>query len=456
MSDHAETIGDGPFKQGGTYAWVVVFILCLASVVGFVDRQVINLMVDPIRADLGINDVQIGLLQGFSFVLLYAFLAIPVAWLADSGKRTRVITLGILCWSLATFFCGLATTFVLMFIARIFVGMGEVTLAPSGYSLIGDYFPKEKVSLAISLFTGSGFLGSGLAYIIGGAVVGALSGSDTYALPIVGEVKPWQLTFMVVAIPGLLLVLVMQLVKEPPRQSTVVGRSVEEKVAMSRSFKALVKYISANRRLFGCIFMGFAITAAATFAVVNWTPAFLTRTFGWSPADAGTRFGPILMISSTAGVFFGGFIASTLMKRGIVHANLSVSIVAGLSAAIFAMLFPLSDTADAALMLLTPALFFGAMPFGCGTATLPIISPNRLRAQVVAVYLLIANLLGLTLGPTGVGFITEYVFEDPLRIGDAMAIATPLFYVLGALLVVFALKPYTNIVANQDTNDGVA
>ena len=256
------TTHDKPFQQGNLYAWFVVFVLCLTSIFAYLDRQIINLLVEPIKLTLGINDTQIGLLQGVSFALLYVIAAIPIAWAADFGNRTRIISIGIICWALATFTCGLATTFMFMFIARTIVGLGEATLTPSGYSLIGDYFQTEKVGLAISFFTGSGFLGAGLAYIIGGQVIGILSQSDFYTLPIIGTIEPWQVAFMTVAIPGLLLVGVMQFVKEPPRQSTVSADYA--KLRARESFAALFNYISGNRRLYIGLFFGLAIMASAT------------------------------------------------------------------------------------------------------------------------------------------------------------------------------------------------
>ncbi|GAB5457823.1 MAG: MFS transporter [Henriciella sp.] len=436
------------FKLGGPYAWFVVFMLCLASIMSYVDRQIINLLVEPIKADLGINDTQIGLLQGFSFVLIYAVAAIPVAWVADFGRRTTVIIIGIVCWSMATFFCGLATTFIMLFIARSLVGLGEVTLTPSGYSLIGDYFPKERVGLAISLFTGTGFFGSGLAYIIGGRVVEALSDHGAYTLPLIGAVQPWQLVFMIVSIPGLLLAALFFLVKEPPRQSVVEVDAMAEKRA---SFVALLNHIKNNARLFAGLFFGFALMASATYAIVNWVPTFLARVHGWTPGQIGDWFGPVLMFSSTLGVFTGGIIASTLMSRGVASANMLVAIAAGLIAIIFAILFPLAGSGEMALFLLIPTLFFAAMPFGCGTATLPLVTPNRLRAQVVAVYLLVANLLGLTLGPTGVGLLTDYVFKDPAMINVALAIAAPSLLFAGALVAMTAVAPYRKVIQASDT-----
>ena len=440
---------DRNFRQGNLYAWFVVFILCLTSIFAYLDRQIINLLVEPIKLTLGINDTQIGLLQGVSFALLYVIAAIPIAWVADFGNRKKIITIGIFCWAIATFFCGLATTFLLMFIARTIVGLGEATLTPAGYSLIGDYFQPEKVGLAISFFTGSGFLGAGLAYIIGGQVIGILSQAENYRLPFIGTVEPWQLAFITVAIPGLLLVGVMQFVKEPPRQSTITADFA--KLRARESFAALFKYISSNLRLFNGLFLGLAILASATFSIMNWTPVYLARKFEWSAQDVGTTFGTIVLFSSPTAVFLGGFLASHLMKKGIKGANIHVPIAAASLAVIFTYFFCNAPNAQLATWLAVPTVFFSAMPFGCGTATLPLITPNRLRAQVVALYLLCANLLGLSLGPTVVGAVTDYVFKDPTQIGRALGIVAPILFICGALILTYAIKPYCKIIQAQDT-----
>ena len=444
------TTKDKPFQQGNLYAWFVVFVLCLTSIFAYLDRQIINLLVEPIKLTLGINDTQIGLLQGVSFALLYVIAAIPIAWAADFGNRTRIISIGIICWALATFSCGLATTFMFMFITRTIVGLGEATLTPSGYSLIGDYFQTEKVGLAISFFTGSGFLGAGLAYIIGGQIIGILSQSDFYTLPLIGTAEPWQVAFMTVAIPGLLLVGIMQFVKEPPRQSTVSADFA--KLRARESFAALFNYISSNRRLYIGLFFGLAIMASATFSLMNWTPVYFTRKFGWTAQQVGTVFGSIVLFSSPLAVFSGGFIATYFMGKGRHGANIYVPIAASLLAVIFTYLFCNAPNGQVATWLAVPAVFFSAMPFGCGTATLPLITPNRLRAQVVALYLLCANLLGLSLGPTAVGAITDYVYKDPTQIGKALGIVAPILFICGALILTYAIKPYCTIIRSQSAN----
>lgn len=423
------------------YAWFVVGILSLASIVSYIDRQIINLLVEPIKADLAINDTQIGLLQGFSFALFYAVLALPLARLSDRGNRVRIISLGVVCWSAATFFCGLATTFLMLFFARMFVGVGEATLAPSGYSILSDYFPKERAALAISIFTGSGFVGSGLAYVLGGALVSTLNDMGGLSLPLLGELAPWQLAFLAVSLPGILIFFLMRFVREPERREITNTDS-----ASNASFKVVFTHISQNRRLFAGVFLGLTLMAAGGYAINMWTPTFFIRAHGWTPQQVGSIFGLLVIVASSGGVFAGGAIASYLMKRGMAGANLVVPFVAALLAVPFTVAFPLMPTPTLSLIVLSPALLFAAVPFGCGTAVLPLISPNRIRAQIVAIYLLIANLVGFTLGPTSIGLLTDYAFKKPELVGYSLASAPAFFYGFGALLVAWATPKYARLI----------
>lgn len=432
-----------PAAKSG-YAWLVVAILCVASIVAFIDRQIITLLVEPIKADFGINDTQIGLLQGFSFVVFYAVLAIPLARLADSGNRKRIIVYGVVCWSLATFSCGLAGSFVMLFAARMFVGVGEATLTPAGYSLIPDYFPKERVALAISVYTASSFAGSGIAYIFGGAMVEYLTALGPVSLPIIGERSVWQLTFLAVSLPSVLVLALLTLVKEPPRKETVT-----EMGAADASFSVVIAHLLRHRRLFIGVMFGLTLMAASVFAINVWVPTYFIRVHGWSPMQVGSAFGTMVVLGSAGGVFLGGALASAWMRRGRHDAYLLVPIIAVLCSLPFAIAFPLVSDPTISLMLLFPVLSLGAVPFGCGTAVLPIVSPNRIRAQMVALYLLLANLIAYTCGPTAVGVLTDYVFRDPNLIGYSLAIAPAFFILMGCAVVSMALSPYAKLVRDQ-------
>lgn len=430
-------------RSGEVYAWFVVVVLSLASIVSYIDRQVINLLVEPIKASLNVSDTQISLLQGFSFAIFYAVLALPIARLADTGKRTRLINLGVITWTLATFSCGLAVGFWTLFLARVFVGAGEATLTPSSYSIIGDYFSKDRLPLAISLFVGASFLGSGVALIVGAYVIGAVESFGFVNMPLVGALEPWQLIFMLVSLPSVLILFLMRFVKEPPRSND--GKSPEEP-----SYRQVFAHITSNYRVYIAIFAGFTLMASAIFGIGAWAPSFFIRTYGWSPSEIGTVLGVLTTICSTSGVLFGGWLSSYLTRVGVGGANFLVSIGAALVCIPLAIAFPLQSQAEISLTFLAPVLFFGAMPFGAGTSTLPQIAPNRMRAQVVAIYLLFANLFGFTVGPTIIALITDRVFGDPLMIRYSLAIVIPLLLMCGAIIVASGIRQYKALLNDQN------
>ncbi|MEO0411454.1 MAG: MFS transporter [Pseudomonadota bacterium] len=430
-----------------TYAWIVVVILSFAGIVSYVDRTVINLLVGPIRADLGINDTQFSLLQGFAFSLFYALLAIPLARLSDAGNRKWVIIGGVICWSAATFGSGLVASFAALFAARMLIGVGEATLTPGGYSLISDYFPKEKLSAAISVFTASSFLGSGVALIAGGAIIGYLTQIGPQTLPALGTLKPWQMTFMLVSLPSALVVLLMLFVREPTRKASTADTAGE---TSSASIAEVATFVKSRSRIILAIYFGLTMMAANLYAVTGWVPEFLMRTFEWSPAKVGGLFGPMVIVFCFSGMTSAGWACNTLIERGMTDANLRLPIYAALCMVPFSIAFGLMPGGAWALVCLAPVLFFGAMPFGIGTAALALIAPNRMRAQMVAGYLFIANLLSYGLGPIAVTSFSDYVLGGENTLGLAFAIILPILILIGVLILLSGLKPYRKMVADQD------
>lgn len=423
-------------------AWFTVAALSLASIISYVDRQIINLMIDPIKADLGISDFQISLLQGFSFALLYAVLAVPLAWISDRHNRKWVILFGLVCWTSATFSSGLAMGFAMLFAARMAVGFGEATLAPAGMSMISDYFSRERLPAAIGVFTGSGFIGSGLALVIGGYIYAQLEAVGPMALPF-GTFQPWQLTFMAVALLSGPLFFLLLLVREPARRDDSVALATDDSPPALEIFI----FLKANGRVFFPLFFGFSCFAAAQFGLGAWAPSYFIRIHGWDQLQVGQYFGPVVMFAGLAGVVGGGVVAERWLARGIGDATLRLPAIAICAAIPVAIAFPLMPTAMSALAMLALLLFLGTIPFGAGVATFPLITPNRMRAQVVAVYLLIANLLGYSAGPVLIAGLTDGVFADPNAIDRSLAIAPPAIMVVGILFILSALKPYRSMMA---------
>lgn len=427
--------------RSDAYAWGVVFVLCLANIVSFIDRQIINLLVEPIRADLGISDTQISLLQGFAFALFYSVMAVPIGRLADAKNRTALIAVGMVLWSAATFACGLARNFWQLFFSRMFVGVGEAALTPSGFSLLGDYFPRRRLTTAISVFTASSFLGSGIALLIGGYVISRVNAIGTLTMPVIGEIFPWQLAFIIVSLPGLLLALVVVNVREPRRLSAVSSGMDAAGHGDIMSLGEVAAYIRANLASLGPILLGFAVLAMVQFGLGAWVPTFFIRTYGWTASEIGYAYGLYFVIFGGLGVVAGGWISDWLRARGRLDGNVLVGFLAAIVGLPFVVAFPLAGDANLSLFLLAPVSFFGSLPFGAGPAALPMIVPNRMRAQITALYILIANLVGLGLGPWCIAAFSDFVLGDPMQIRFSIAVVGGILSVVGAVVLWFGLAP---------------
>src|SRR5689334_8668825 len=248
------------------YAWYVVGVLTLANVSGFLDRQVLSLLVPAIERDLQISDTQMSYLIGLSFSVFYTVLGLPIAWWADRASRRNIMAGGVTLWSLMTMLCGVAASYPRLLLTRIGVGVGEATLAAPSVSLIADYFPPDRLGTAMSVYSLGVFLGSGLAYFIGGWTVGLVSAVDAWHWPIVGAIRPWQSVFFFVGAPGLLVALLMLTVREPRVGEGPDGRSRAQPVPVA----ALVAYVRKNARTFATHSVGFALSATVNYGIAAW------------------------------------------------------------------------------------------------------------------------------------------------------------------------------------------
>ncbi len=425
----------------GRYAWYVVGVLTLAYVVSFIDRQILSLLVGPIQADMDISDKQMGLLMGLTFAVFYTLFGIPLGRLADTSNRRNVIAAGIFLWSLMTAGCGLARTFGQLALMRVGVGVGEAALSPSAYSLIADYFPPQRRSTAMSIYTIGIYVGSGLAFILGGVVTTFSESQQYFELPFYGSIRSWQLVFLIVGLPGLLVALLLFTVREPIRKGA--RQPTEGAVpAQTATMTEVWGYLRDNWGTFLCLNLGIAMITLNAYSMTAWVPAMFTRRHHWSPLNTGLTFGVIIAASGTLGLLTGGRLADWFSERGRTDANMRVAALAALALLPFGLAFPLVPSGTWAAVLLAPALFFSSIPFGVAPAAIQRMMPNTMRAQATAVYLFVINLIGMGLGPTVVATLTEDVFHDKKSVHYSLAIVGGTTQLVAGVLLWIGLAHY--------------
>jgi MFS family permease len=419
---------------GPAYAWTVCVVLLLAYIFSFLDRSIISLLVIPIEHDLGLSDTEMSLLQGFSFALFYAVLGLPIARVVDASSRRGVIAWGIAAWSLMTAACGLSARFWQLFLARVGVGAGEAALLPGATSLLADCFPPRRRGLALGVFATGIFLGSGLALIVGGLLIRALDGVRV-TLPLVGEAHPWQLVFIAVGLPGLLVALLVRALREPPRVGSAGAGG-------GLPLREVGAYFHANARTLTCHVVGFSLLAFAGFAAAAWIPTMFIRVHGWTAAQVGVRYGLVSLVVGPLGSIVGGWLGDRMGARGRRDGKFRVGIFAALGTVPFAIAFPLVSDGRLALLLLTPGLFFISFVWGLSPAALQELVPNRMRGQATAVYTGVLNLVSMGLGPTCVALVAEHVFGGAGSLHQGLAVVVPAGALLSALWFWLGLKSY--------------
>ena len=417
---------------GPGYAPYALAVLFVAYVLAFVDRQVLNLLIEPIKHDTGLSDTQISLLQGLAFALFLSIGGLPIGRLIDVGRRTRLLAIGIAIWSLMTGVFGLTRLFAVMLLSRIGVSVGEATMTPSAYSLLGDYFLPQRLGLAVGLFSMGGYLGSGLALILGSAALALLPSHDL-AAPLIGTVHPWQVIFLSLAPIGLLVALWVATLREPARRDGAADPP--DRRAVTAYFRM------AWRPVLGInLTVGFA--AMAAYGLLAWMPALITRRYGVPPVEVGWRLGTILIPCCCTGTLLTGLIGDRLRESGLVAGRLRVMSVALAAAIPFAAITPLAGSIGWSLAGLAPLLFFLAMAIGCGPALLQEITPNRLRGVQHALAVLAANLLGLGLGPTIVALVSEHAFGGGSAIGISLSWVLPICLTIALIISIVVPRAY--------------
>lgn len=434
-----QTLRAQPTSPG--YAWFVVAILMVAYVFSFIDRQILSLLVVPIRRDLAISELQMSLLMGFSFALFYTILGIPLGRLADSKSRRGIIAAGLVIWSVMTAMCGTTKHYWQLFTFRIGVGVGEAALSPAAYSMIADYFPPERRATAISVYSMGIYLGAGIAFLLGGLVIQFASAQGSIELPLVGAIYPWQLVFFIIGGAGLVFAFAFFFVREPPRQSGHSGAPLG----------TVLRYIWAHRRTVLCHNIGFGLIALCSYGSSAWVPTFFVRHYGWDIAEVAVVYGILVMVFGAGGIVFGGWLTDRWLKQGKTDAALRVGLWSAVVLLTVGGLYVLAPTGGLAFAMMIPGIVCLGMPFGAAPAAIQEIMPSHMRGQASAVYLFIVNLLGLGIGPTAVAFFTQEVFADDAAVGWSILVVGVMANFLAIGFLAAGLRPYRETLRQLQT-----
>jgi MFS family permease len=411
-------------------AWWALILLTATYTFSFIDRQIINLLVDPIRTDLSLSDSQVSFLQGLAFVLPYVILSIPLGRIVDRANRIRVLVIGILVWTISCVTCGLAKNFWQLGVARMGVGAGEASVTPASWSLLADYFPEDRRALPVSIFLMGPYLGAGLSLILGAEVVGWASGLGAIELPVIGALAPWQLTFMLVALPGLLMVFLLPLLHEPPRTQRLTETTAP------LSWGDVAHYVWPRRGVFGAYLLGAPFIVLVLYALQAWVPSLLIRVHGLEIVDAGRYYGTIALVAGSAGVLSGPVAARWLATRmdparaplitSIWSTSLLIPVLVGAG---------LAESLTWALVLITGASYLVTFPLALFATGLQSASPNEMRGLMAGCFVLSTNLIGLALGPTSVALASDYIFESTQAVGSSLALVGATVLPMAVLLL---------------------
>lgn len=426
-----DEVGRPPLGASG-YGWYVALVLSFAHFVSFIDRFVMSLVLGPVKAAFDVSDTQLGLLQGTGFVILYCVAAIPLGSYVDRGNRRNLIIAGILCWSVATAACGLARSFEQLFLARIAVGLGEACLVPAALSMIVAYFPGHTLGRAVSVFSTGATAGASAALIGGGLLLGWLVTQPPLTVPGVGPLLPWQTLFVLAALPGILSAALMASVREPARLATTVA---------SAGLREALAHVRANARAFALHTAGTCAVVILYQAFAAWTPTFLVRHFGLAVPESGLLVGLVLLVAGPLGNLLGGVLIDRFHRAGRIGAP-GLTIALAMAVAIVpGAVFCLSDNLVVAMLAWGLLMTCIAMGVPAALTGMQLITPDAQRGVTSGLFLAVYTLIGVGLGPTLVGVLTDHVFGDPLAVGQSLLAVVLVVATLGTVVALLGRRP---------------
>ena len=420
----AYPLDDAPYPRRG-YAWTVVAILIGTAVLSYTDRQVLSLLVDPVRRDLGISDTEVSLLLGTAFAVVYGLAGIPFGLLADRVSRRNLIFAGVLVWSVGTVACGCAQSFAQLFAARIVVGLGESVLSPAAISLVSDYFPPSRRGMAVGCFLSGIAIGSGAAILIGGGVLHLIE-SGALAATVLAPLAAWRLVLLLIGAPGFAWALLILLIREPSRRTATASAA-----GAARSARGALLRVAP-------VYFVVATASLVDNAVGAWAPTLLIRSFGRDPAQVGLELGLLLTVGFGGGVLAGGALADLVGGDGRWQRKLAVCL--GASVLILPVAAAIGAERAGLVMAAVPTYFaLSGIVTACGFSAILDVVPNRLRGFAMALSFFLNVAFGAGLGPTAVPLAAAHLFATRSGLGPPLAFTAAASYLLVGIVLVFTL-----------------
>ncbi len=424
---------------GGGYppagkAWLSTVIIFVLTAIALADRMAISMLIGPIKQDFGIGDFQASLLIGLSFTLFYVLFLLPIGIAADRFSRRRVLAVCLFIWSLATVACGFTVGFLSLFITRMIMGAGEAGIGPCSHGIIGASFPRERLSKPLAL-QGIGFqVGPAVGVAAAGAILGAGTMGAFEGLPLLGEMAPWRVAFILIGLPGLLALFLIPFLTDPDEQRRAAANSPAGPAI------SVIPFLKDNRKLMGLMLLASGISAMASGTITGWVPEYLQRSLGVSPAAAGSMLGAIMLITAFLGQGLYAIVVDWFAARGMLDAPIRVGLFpVALAVPLSWLAFEADSTAA-----FYPLLFVFAAsiaPFNAINNTVgQQIAPPQLRSRISALFIFSISIIGFALGPALVGWLSEFVFGED-RLGDAMQLVTTAAMAVTFVLLFLSRRP---------------
>jgi MFS family permease len=391
--------------------WWLLGVLFFTAIVSYSDRLILSMLVDPLRADLGLSDPQVGLLQGPAFTVVYVFTALPLGYLADRYNRRWLLFAGSTLWCTATLLCGFAPSAGVFLVGRLLLGVGEAALVPTALSMLGDSFPPERRGMALGVFLLASVVGGPFGITLGGFLLSLAQSGSFAGWPLIGALAPWRAVLAATGVVGLLSPLLILTLREPRRGAAQA----------TMDFAATRRYFLSDRRLLIPLYAGLAMLSIEDYGLVNWVPTTLERLYAWTPARVGVAFGIITSAAGIAGVLLGGWIADLAAERGGNRVRLVVSMTGALLAVTAALAV---SQGHAGGVLFGLGFWILAATIGEVTAVAVIQDrvPPQFRGTAFAMFTFTNTLVGLGSGPPLIAAATEYVFRSPTAIDHAISV----------------------------------